>query len=87
MANDWRYSKERMDLRAKSLEILAKAFTLKREVYEFCDIWISQGGKDVSNIVNEFIRYIEDVEVIRQYEAKACKSSSKKTDKNSKETS
>ena len=87
MANDWRYSEERMNLRAKSLEILGKAFTLKREVYEFCDMWISQGGKDVSNIVNEFIRYIEDVEVIRQQEAKACERSSKKTDKNSKETS
>ena len=87
MATDWRYSKERMDLRAKSLEILGKAFSLKREVYEFCDMWISQGGKDVSNIVNEFIRYIEDAEVIRQNEAKACESSSKKTDKNSKKTS
>ena len=87
MANDWRYSEERMNLRAKSLEILGKAFTLKREVYEFCDMLISQGGKDVSNIVNEFIRYIEDVEVIRQNEAKACESSSKKTDKNSKKTS
>jgi|TARA_A100001011_G_scaffold120303_1_gene126984 hypothetical protein len=87
MTNDWRYSKERMDLRAKSLEILGKAFTLKREVYEFCDIWISQGGKDASNIVNEFIRYIEDVEVLRQNEAKARKSSSKKTNKNSGEIS
>ena len=87
MTNDWRYSKERMELRAKSLEILGKMFTLKREVYEFCDMWISQGGKNVSNIVNEFIRYIEDMEAIRQHEAKACKSSSKETNKNSKEAS
>jgi len=76
MINDWRYSKERMELRAKSLEILGKAFTLKREVYEFCDMWVSQGNKNLSNIVNEFIRYIEDVEVLRQNEAKACKKSS-----------
>ena len=83
MTNDWRYSKERMELRAKSLEILGKAFTLKREVYEFCDMWISQGGKNLSNIVNEFIRYIEDVEVVRQNEAKACKKSSEKDNKKS----
>ena len=86
MTNDWRYSKERMDLRAKSLGILGKMFTLKREVYEFCDMWISQGGKDVNNIVNEFIRYIEDVEVLRQNETKACKSSSKETNKDSEGT-
>tara|TARA_B100000902_G_scaffold377082_1_gene408961 strand:+ start:473 stop:691 length:219 start_codon:yes stop_codon:yes gene_type:complete len=72
-----------MELRAKSLEILGKAFTLKREVYEFCDMWISQGGKNLSNIVNEFIRYIEDVEVVRQNEAKACKKSSEKDNKKS----
>tara|TARA_B100000902_G_C27278915_1_gene900497 strand:- start:1702 stop:1953 length:252 start_codon:yes stop_codon:yes gene_type:complete len=76
MINDWRYSKERLELRAKSLEILGKAFTLKREVYEFCDMWISQGSNNLGNIVNEFIRYIEDVEVLRQNEAKARKKSS-----------
>jgi len=75
-----------MDLRAKSLGILGKMFTLKREVYEFCDIWISQGGREVNNIVNEFIRYIEDVEVLRQNETKARKSSGKETNKDSKET-
>jgi|TARA_B100000073_G_scaffold298185_1_gene263596 hypothetical protein len=83
MINDWRYSKERLELRAKSLEILGKAFTLKREVYEFCDMWVSQGNKNLSNIVNEFIRYIEDVEVLRQNEAKACKKSSEKDNKKS----
>jgi len=83
MTNDWRYSKERMKLRAKSLEILGKAFTLKREVYEFCDMWVSQGNKNLSNIVNEFIRYIEDVEVLRQNEAKACKKSSGENNKKS----
>lgn len=83
MTNDWRYSKERMELRAKSLEILGKAFTLKREVYEFCDMWISQGSKNISNIVNEFIRYIEDAEVLRQNEAKAYKKSGEKDNKKS----
>ena len=78
MANDWRYSEERMELRAKSLEILGKMFTLKREVYEFCDMWISQGGNNLNNIAKEFINYIEDVEVLRQNEEKASKSSSKK---------
>ena len=78
MTNDWRYSKERMELRAKSLEILGKAFTLKREVYEFCDMWISQGGKDVSNIVKEFIKYMEDIATIAINEKEAYEKSSKK---------
>ena len=81
MDNDWRYSKERMDLRAQSLLLLGKMFTLKREVYEFCDFWVSQGNKNVNNIANEFIRYIEDVEVLRQDEAKAREKSSGKDNK------
>jgi len=82
MDNDWRYSKERMDLRAKSLLLLGKMFTLKREVYEFCDFWVSQGNKNINNITKEFIRYIEDVEVLRQVEEKAYKKSSEKNNKN-----
>jgi hypothetical protein len=83
MDNDWRYSKERMSLRAQSLLLLGKMFTLKREVYEFCDFWVSQGNKNINNIAKEFIRYIEDVEVLRQDEAKACKKSSKEDNKRS----
>ena len=82
MDNDWRYSKERMDLRAQSLLILGKMFSLKREVYEFCDFWVSQGNKNTQNLVKEFIRYIEDVEVLRQDEEKAYKKSSEKDNKN-----
>ncbi len=78
MSNDWRYSKERMALRAKSLEILGKMFTLKREVYEFCDMWISQGNKEINNIRDEFIKYIRDVNLVKHYEEKTCKKSSKK---------
>jgi hypothetical protein len=83
MTNDWRYSKERMELRAKSLEILGKAFTLKREVYEFCDMWISQGGKNVNNIVNEFIKYMEDVATLAINEKETYKKSCKENNKNS----
>ena len=83
MDNDWRYSKERMNLRAQSLLLLGKMFTLKREVYEFCDFWVSQGNKNVNNITKEFIRYIEDVEVLRQDEAKARKKSSREDNKKS----
>ena len=78
MSNDWRYSKERMALRAKSLEILGKMFTLKREVYEFCDMWISQGNKEINNIRDEFIKYIRDVNLVKHYEEKTRKKSSKK---------
>ena len=86
MINDWRYSKDRLDLRAKSLLVLGKAFELNREVYEFCDMWVSQGNKDLSNIVNEFMNYIGDVSNLVQDEAKACKSSSKKDNQNGKKT-
>ena len=82
MDNDWRYSKERMDLRAQSLLLLGKMFTLKREVYEFCDFWVSQGNKNTRNIDKEFIRYIEDVEVLRRVEEETYKKSSKKDNKN-----
>ncbi len=82
MDNDWRYSKERMNLRAQSLLLLGKMFTLKREVYEFCDFWVSQGNKNTCNIVKEFIRYIEDVEVLRRVEEETYKKSSKKDNKN-----
>ena len=78
MTNDWRYSEERMALRAKSLEILGKMFTLKREVYEFCDMWISQGGKDVNNIVKEFIKYMEDAATLAINEKEAYEKSRKK---------
>ena len=82
MTNDWRYSKERMELRAKSLEILGKAFTLKREVYEFCDMWISQGGKNVNNIVNEFMKYMEDVATLAINEKETCEKSRKENNRN-----
>ncbi len=78
MSNDWRYSKERMALRAKSLEILGKMFTLKREVYEFCDMWISQGNKEINNIQDEFIKYIRDVNLVKHYEEKTRKKSGEK---------
>ena len=83
MDNDWRYSKERMDLRARSLLLLGRMFTLKREVYEFCDFWVSQGNKNTRNIAKEFIRYIEDVEVLRQNEEKARKKSGEEDNKTS----
>ena len=82
MTNDWRYSKERMELRAKSLEILGKAFTLKREVYEFCDMWISQGGKNVNNIVNEFMKYMEDVATLAINEKETYEKSRKENNRN-----
>ena len=78
MTNDWRYSEERMTLRAKSLQVLGTMFTLKREVYEFCDLWISQGGKNVGNIVNEFIKYMEDMQKIAADEKEGDKKSGKK---------
>lgn len=57
--NDWRYSDERMELRAECFRALK--FYLNdycRHVYEFCDMWVSQGNKDCTNIDSQFRMYL-----------------------------
>jgi hypothetical protein len=57
--NDWRYSDERMELRAECFRALK--FYLNdycRYVYEFCDMWVSQGNKDCTNIDSQFRMYL-----------------------------
>jgi len=59
--NDWRYSDDRMALRADAFVKLKKHFTLKegRHLYEFCHHWVSQGNKTLDNIEEEFQKYLE----------------------------
>ena len=57
--NDWRYSDERMCLRAETFLSLKNYLNdYIRNVYEFCDLWVSQGNKDYTNIDKYFRMYM-----------------------------
>jgi len=57
--NDWRYSDERMYLRAETFRALKHYLDdYTRQVYEFCDVWVSQGNKDCTNIDKYFRMYL-----------------------------
>lgn len=58
---DWRYSDERMVLRAEAFLKLKKYFKLKttRYLYEFCHDWVSQGNPTTDNIEEHFLQYLE----------------------------
>ena len=60
MAEDWRFSDDRMQLRAAVFRALSHYLEDHcREVYEFCHDWVSQGNKDVTNIDEKFHDYLE----------------------------
>ena len=64
MNSDWRYSDERMLLRAEVFIKLKKYFKLKttKHLYEFCHDWVSQGNQGCpDNIEEEFLKYLETV--------------------------
>lgn len=64
--SDWRYSEERMNLRAETFRALKHYLDdYTRQVYEFCDVWVSQGNKDCTNIDKYFKMYLnkEDANV------------------------
>ena len=57
MTTDWRYSPERMALRADVFVALSKRyFTLKhsKHLYEFCHDWVSQGNNNVPENIHEY---------------------------------
>ena len=62
MMNDWRYTDERMAIRQKALLALKKYNTLDhvRQLYEFCDVWVSQGKSDTKGIEAFFLEYCEN---------------------------
>ena len=63
MNNDWRYSDERMRLRAEAFVKLKRHFRLGevRYLYEFCHDWVSQGNSTTDNIEEEFQKYLRTV--------------------------
>lgn len=59
--NDWRYSDERMYLRAEIFRALKHYLDdHTRKVYEFCDLWVNMGNKDCTNIDKYFKMYLEE---------------------------
>ena len=60
---DWRYSEERMDLRAEVFLHLKKYFKLKttKHLYEFCHDWVSQGNPTIEGCEKAFQQYLQEV--------------------------
>ena len=64
MTTDWRYSEERMRLRADVFVLLSKKyFTLKhsKNLYEFCHDWVSQGNQTTDGVEEAFVEYLESI--------------------------
>ena len=64
MTTDWRYSDERMALRADVFLLLRKKyFTLKhsKDLYEFCHDWVSQGNPTIDGAEEAFQKYLESL--------------------------
>jgi len=64
MNQDWRYSEERMRLRADVFVLLSKKyFTLKhsKNLYEFCHDWVSQGNQTTDGVEEAFVEYLESI--------------------------
>jgi len=60
---DWRYSDERMLLRADVFIKLKHHLKLKtgKHLYEFCHHWVSQGNKSTEGAEEAFLQYLEEV--------------------------
>lgn len=60
MTEDWRYSDERMELRAEAFLKLKQHFKLKtvQHLYEFCHDWVSQGNPTTNGIEDAFEKYL-----------------------------
>ena len=60
---DWRYSEERMVLRAEVFLKLKKYFKLKttKHLYEFCHDWVSQGNQTTEGAEEAFLQYLQEV--------------------------
>jgi len=59
--NDWRYSEERMQLRAEVFRALSHHLNDHcRLVYEFCHDWVSQGNKTTIGVEQRFQEFIRN---------------------------
>lgn len=64
MNNDWRYSDDRMALRAEAfIKLRKKHFNLRdgKHLYEFCHTWVSQGNPTTEGIEQAFEQYLNDI--------------------------
>ena len=62
---DWRYSDERMALRADVFVLLSKKhFNLRntKNLYEFCHDWVSQGNKTTEGAEEAFLQYLQELQ-------------------------
>ena len=60
--DDWRYSEERMYLRAEVFRALSHHLEdHTRAVYEFCTIWVDQGNPNTNGIEQGFQDYLRHI--------------------------
>jgi hypothetical protein len=73
MTKDWRFTDERMQLRAAVFRALQHHLDENcRAVYEFCHDWVSQGNKDTTNIEFYFQEYLRDVHQENVWKLESC---------------
>ena len=73
MSNDWRYSDERMQLRAAVFRALQHHLNENcRAVYEFCHDWVSQGNTGIDNIEYYFQEYLTNLHNENVFKLEKC---------------
>ena len=73
MNEDWRFTDERMQLRASVFRALQHHLDENcRAVYEFCHDWVSQGNKNINNIEHYFQEYLRDVHQENVWKLESC---------------
>ena len=61
MTNDWRYTEDRMQLRQETFLKLKSHFNVNeiQLLYEFCDLWVSQGNNSTENVETEYQNFVK----------------------------
>ena len=73
MTEDWRFTDERMQLRAAVFRALQHHLDENcRAVYEFCHDWVSQGNQDTTNVELYFQEYLRDVHQENVWKLESC---------------
>lgn len=73
MNQDWRYSDDRMELRASVFYCLSHHLDEHcKNVYEFCNDWVSQGNKTIDNIEEHFQNYLQQINEKNIYHLRQC---------------
>jgi len=72
-SDDWRFSDERMQLRGAVFRALKHHLDEHcRAVYEFCNMWVSQGNKNTDNIESHFQTYLQETHNENVYKLEKC---------------